>query len=64
MVMDVVPVEELDVIWLTPAMRLNCRSSGVAMADAMVSGSAPGNDAPTLITGYSTWGSEDTGSSL
>ena len=40
------PSDELDVIWLTPAMRLNCRSSGVATAEAIVSGSAPGSDAP------------------
>ena len=64
MVMDVDPVEDEDVIWLTPAMRENWRSSGVATAEAMVLGSAPGSDAPTLMTGYSTCGSDDTGSSL
>ncbi len=63
-VMDVEPIEELDVIWLIPAIRLNCRSSGVAIADAIVSGSAPGNDAPTLIVGYSTCGRLETGKQL
>ena len=43
-----------EVIWFTPAMRPNCRSSGVATADAMVCGSAPGRPAPTLMTGKST----------
>ena len=61
--MPVAPSEELEVIWFTPAMRLNCRSSGVATALAIVSGSAPGSDAPTLITGNSTCGKLATGSS-
>ena len=64
MVMLVEPVPELEVIWFTPAMRVNWRSSGVATAEAMVSGSAPGRDAPTEMTGYSTSGSEETGRSL
>ena len=34
--------EEYDVISLTPAIFANCRSSGVATAEAIVSGSAPG----------------------
>src|SRR5580700_3852951 len=50
-----------DVISLIPAMRPNCRSSGVATADAMVSGLAPGRPAPTWITGNSTWGRGATG---
>jgi hypothetical protein len=50
-----------DVIWFTPEMRPNCRSSGVATADAMVCGSAPGKLAPTPITGKSTRGSDATG---
>jgi hypothetical protein len=58
------PVDELDVIWFTPAMRLNCRSSGVATAEAIVSGSAPGNAALTLMTGNSTCGRLATGSSV
>jgi len=45
-------------------MRPNCRSSGVATAEAMVCGSAPGSDAPTLITGKSIFGSEATGRKL
>ena len=53
-----------DVIWLIAAMRANCRSNGVATADAMVCGSAPGSDAPTLITGKSICGNEATGRKL
>src|SRR5262250_3369081 len=53
------PLEE--VIWVTPAMRPNWRSSGVATADAMVSGLAPGRLAPTEIVGNSTSGSGATG---
>ena len=45
-------------------MRPNCLSSGVATADAMVCGSAPGNPAPTPITGKSTLGNEATGRKL
>ena len=61
-VIDVVPNVLLDVISVTPAIRLRLRSSGVATADAMVSGLAPGRLAPTLIVGKSTCGSGDTGS--
>ncbi len=46
----------VEVIWLMPAMRPNCRSRGVATADAMVSGLAPGSDAPTEMTGKSICG--------
>src|SRR5260370_1136679 len=53
------PLEE--VICVTPAMRLNWRSSGVATAEAMVSGLAPGRPAPTPRVGKSTWGSGATG---
>src|ERR1700733_8166673 len=63
-VTDALPVEDDDVIWLIPAILLNCRSSGVATADAIVSGSAPGKLAFTEITGNSTCGSADTGKSL
>src|SRR5579859_1890871 len=42
-------------------MRPNCRSSGVATDEAMVSGLAPGRPAFTLITGYSTCGIGATG---
>src|SRR5580700_4296536 len=58
------PVDEYDVISFTPAIFENCRSSGVATAEAIVSGSAPGKLAPTEITGYSTCGRLATGSSL
>ncbi len=64
MVMLAEPVEEVEVIWLMPAMRQNWRSSGVATAEAMVSGSAPGSDALTEMTGNSTWGRLETGSSV
>jgi hypothetical protein len=63
----VIPVEpnSLDeVIWFTPEMRPNCRSSGVATAEAIVCGSAPGRLAPTPITGKSTRGNEATGRKL
>ena len=44
-------------------MRPNCRSSGVATAEAIVSGLAPGSAAPTPeIVGKSTCGSGETGS--
>src|SRR5579884_1501455 len=47
-----------------PAMRPNWRSSGVATAEAMVSGLAPGSDAPTEMTGKSICGSGETGSCM
>src|SRR6202521_2372667 len=50
-----------DVIWLMPAIRPNWRSRGVATAEAMVSGLAPGRLAPTEMVGRSTWGSGATG---
>src|SRR6267378_2402137 len=53
------PLEE--VIWVTPAMRPNWRSRGVATAEAMVSGLAPGRPAPTEMVGKSTCGSGATG---
>ena len=46
-VMLVDPSWLVEVISLTPAMRPNCRSSGVATAEAMVSGLAPGKPALT-----------------
>ena len=51
-----------EVISVTAAMRLNWRSSGVATAEAIVSGLAPGRPACTEIVGKSTCGSGDTGS--
>ena len=64
MVIEVVPSELAEVISVTPAMWPNCRSSGVATEDAMISALAPGKPAPTEIVGKSTCGSGDTGSTL
>src|SRR6266851_985973 len=50
-----------DVIWVTPAMRPNWRSSGVATEEAMVSGLAPGSPAPTAMVGKSICGRGATG---
>src|SRR5262249_52286363 len=61
-VMTVAPSELAELISVMPAIRPNCRSSGVATADAIVSGLAPGNAAFTMIVGNSTCGSGDTGS--
>src|SRR5215470_10733094 len=59
--MLVVPRLLDEVISVTPAMRPNWRSSGVATDEAMISGLAPGKLAPTLIVGKSTCGSGATG---
>ncbi len=40
-----------EIIESSPAIVVNCRSSGVATADAMVSGFAPGRPAETVIVG-------------
>ena len=48
-----------EVISVTPAMRPNWRSSGVATEEAMVSGLAPGRLALTEMVGKSTCGSGD-----
>ena len=48
------PSELLDVISVTPAIRLSDRSRGVATVAAIVSGLAPGSDAETEIVGKST----------
>ena len=61
-VIDVVPKPLDDVISVTPAICPNCRSSGVATEDAMISALAPGKPASTEIVGKSTCGSGDTGS--
>ena len=60
--MLVEPRELTDVIWLIPWISENCRSSGVATFDAMVSGLAPGRLALTWRVGKSTCGSAATGS--
>src|ERR1700733_7163937 len=62
--MLVVPMLLEDVISVTPAIRPNCRSSGVATEEAMISGLAPGKLAPTETVGKSTCGSAATGNSL
>jgi hypothetical protein len=62
-VTDVEPNWLDEVISVIPAMRENCLSSGVATAEAIVSGLAPGNPAFTEIVGNSTSGKGETGSS-
>src|SRR5215831_6116149 len=57
----VAPRRLVDVISVTPAIRPNWRSSGVATEDAIVSGLAPGRIACTEMTGNSTEGSDATG---
>ena len=44
-----------------PAIRPNCRSSGVATEEAIVSGLDPGSEAETWIVGKSTCGNDATG---
>src|SRR4051812_22044843 len=58
------PSELFDVISVTPAIWVNCFSSGVATDAAMTSGLPPGSPALTKIVGKSTWGSGDTGRSV
>ena len=60
----VFPRAFVDVMESRPAIVENCRSRGVAMADAMVSGLAPGRPAVTWMVGKSTFGRSLTGSSL
>ena len=55
-VIEVVPRLLDDVISVTPAMWPNCRSSGVATDDAMISALAPGKLAFTEMVGKSTCG--------
>src|ERR1051326_1991673 len=62
MVIEVEPWLLDELILLMPAMVENWLSSGVATADAMVSGSAPGSEALTTMVGKSTFGSSLTGS--
>jgi hypothetical protein len=61
-VIEVDPRVLVDVISVTPAIRLRDRSRGVATAEAIVSGLAPGRDALTEIVGNSTCGRGETGS--
>ena len=60
-VMLVEPLALTEVIWVTPAISENWRSSGVATLDAMVSGLAPGRFALTWMVGKSTCGRAATG---
>ena len=57
------PSALVEVIWLTPGICANWRSSGCATEDAMVSGLAPGSEPLTWMVGKSTCGSGATGSS-
>ena len=59
--MEVEPSTLIEVIWVTPEIWPNRRSSGEATVAAMVSALAPGNDADTWIVGKSTCGSGATG---
>ena len=63
-VMFVMPSALVDVIWSMPAIVVNCFSSGVATAEAIVSGLAPGSWAVTRMVGKSTLGRSLTGSRL
>src|SRR6476646_4308135 len=57
------PCELVELMLSRPAIVENCRSSGVATDDAIVSGDAPGSCAATWIVGKSTLGRSDTESS-
>ena len=63
-VICVEPRKLVEVIESSPAIVVNCRSSGVATADAIVSGLAPGRRAVTWSVGKSTFGRSLTGRSL
>src|SRR6516225_8613363 len=57
----VLPSVLVDVIWVMLAIWLNCFSSGVATAVAIVSALAPSKDVVTWMVGKSTCGSGATG---
>ncbi len=61
-VIELTPRALVDVIESMPAIVVNWRSSGVATAEAMVSGLAPGSCAVTWMVGKSTLGRSFTGS--
>ncbi len=63
MVMTVTPMPLNDVIWLRLGIAANCCSSGVATAEDIVSGEAPGYCTETVMVGKSTLGSAATGNS-
>src|SRR5580704_3342302 len=56
-VIELEPSELVEVSSVTPAIKENCRSSGVVTLAAMVSALAPGSDAETWMVGKSTCGS-------
>ncbi len=62
-VICVAPLPLVEVIVSMPAIVANCFSSGVATAEAIVSGFAPGREAVTRMIGKSTFGRSLTGSS-
>ena len=59
--MFAVPSDEVEVIWLMPAISPSRRSSGAATVAAITEGSAPGRLAETKMAGKSTFGTEATG---
>src|SRR5690606_26342380 len=61
-VMFVLPSELVELIDVMPGIVANCFSSGVATAEAIVSGLAPGRLALTEMVGKSTLGRSLTGS--
>ncbi len=61
---EVLPRVLDEVISVTPAIWPNCRSSGVATEEAMISALAPGRLALTEMVGKSTSGRGETGSTL
>jgi len=60
-VICVEPCVLVELMLSSPAIVENCRSSGVATEEAMVSGEAPGSAAETWIVGKSTLGRSETG---
>jgi hypothetical protein len=62
-VIEVLPCAFVEVMESMPAIVENCFSSGVATAEAMVSGLAPGTFAETRTVGKSTFGRSLTGRS-
>src|SRR4051794_14595086 len=61
-VMLVWPNELAEVIWVMPEIWPNCRSSGVATDDVIVSGLAPGTGDDTTMVGKSICGNGAIGS--
>jgi hypothetical protein len=60
-VIEVKPWVLTELMESKPAIVENCRSSGVATDEDIVSGLAPGKDADTWMVGYSTFGKSLTG---